>query len=186
MARPSSLAVLPSVAHPRGAGSLARERSRPLPPAREPQALDAFVDDWLKAGGHCPCHCISIHGPPGIGKATVLGRLLGLVMDVRRVNLQAAPRPARGAGTASPPAPSLSLFNHFTLSLSPLPPLASPPRAGARLSAARGWGGQVYKASVEAVENKTPYYPWKKIFAKILGVELSSKAQPRNRLTPPK
>ena len=34
---------------------------------------------------------------------------------------------------------------------------------------------QVCKASVEAVENKTPYHPWKKILAKILGVEISNK-----------
>lgn len=30
---------------------------------------------------------------------------------------------------------------------------------------------KVLKASAEAIEAKTPYYPWKKIFAKLLGVD---------------
>ena len=30
---------------------------------------------------------------------------------------------------------------------------------------------RVLKAAAEAIESKTPYYPWKKIFAKLLGVD---------------
>jgi hypothetical protein len=39
-------------------------------------------------------------------------------------------------------------------------------------------GLRVLKASAEDIESKTPYYPWKQIFATLVGVDVGSKARP--------
>jgi predicted ATPase len=63
---------------------------------------------------------IVLSGPAGIGKATVLRRFLGVLVDNGSV--------------------------------------------------------RIFKSAADAVETKTPYYPWKKIFADVLGVDCTTKA----------
>jgi len=83
------------------------------------QHLEEYVNAWKRKES---LRCCVISGPAGIGKATVLGRFLGIITE--RSN------------------PAV----------------------------------RVLKASAEAIESKTPYYPWKKIFAKLLGVDAGKQA----------
>jgi len=81
--------------------------------------LEGYISAWRKKES---LRCVVVSGPAGIGKATVLGRLLGFLNDSRDPTVR------------------------------------------------------VLKASAEAIESKSPYYPWKKIFAKLLGVDVGKQA----------
>jgi hypothetical protein len=79
-----------------------------------------YVDDRERRGHRGPGRLVVISGQAGIGKATILRRFLGLILD-------------------------------------------NPSKV------------RIFKASADAVENKTPYYPWKKILAGLLGVDRYTK-----------
>jgi predicted ATPase len=80
--------------------------------------LQYLQDRQLTSEG--PARLIVLSGPAGIGKATVLRRFLGVLVDNSSV--------------------------------------------------------RIFKSAADAVETKTPYYPWKKIFADVLGVDCTTKA----------
>jgi hypothetical protein len=82
--------------------------------------LQQYMQDRQELGTAAPGRLVVLSGQAGIGKATVLRRFLGVMVDIGTV--------------------------------------------------------KVFKSSADAVETKTPYYPWKRIFAALLGVDGNNKA----------
>uniref|UniRef100_A0A7S0EZP1 Guanylate cyclase domain-containing protein n=1 Tax=Hanusia phi TaxID=3032 RepID=A0A7S0EZP1_9CRYP len=89
---------------------------------KEVEELRSSFAEYLEhhaADNTCPSHYFVVSGPAGIGKATLLGRFLGLATEVKNL--------------------------------------------------------RILKSTAEAVESKTPYHPWKKVLASLLGVDMNTK-----------